>query len=713
MARTIAATWFGYMSALGVIATVVSGAAVHALETPLAKGATESLLDLSIEELMEIQVSIATRRTQKITEAPSTVTVFSETDIRRLGVHKLEDLLNYVPGVYTNRTDHISRSAVFRGRRTGSVSPDVLVLLDGMRMNDPVGGGVFETTPEINLNFIERVEVIRGPGSALYGSNAQSGVINLVPKTTGNEIYGIIGDHGTYDAGVFWGQPIGKTTITTSARYGKTRGETYDPFYDFFGENFQTRDPISEMDLSGRAAAGGLTLTADYFYRNKKGFVSGGGLNYIDDHLRTKTKNLFLRASYVADINDALNAEAYATYHRIRYSFTTRLFPADFSAANIWSNGANLAFIGGNTRASKEIETGLNLTWTPSDRHVVSFGSSVHRQSTGRVSFQGNFDGLATLNSNGADVIPLSEPGLAVGFYGGPGAPFTGEEIYLLEKYARNVFHMYLQDEFAIAEKLSLTSGIRYDSYEDTGSKITFRGGVVFQPFSETVIKALFGQAFRAPTISEQRSEISSSIVGNPDLQPETNNSFEFSASHRFENIKVTATFFTNRIQDSIQNVLVEEILPGFNSFQPQNVHKQSHRGLELEVVGRLASGLDISAGFTHLLKYDDIAVPKNIAFWALNYNHNRWNLNVNGFFRSSIPSLLPVGDGAFERISLDSFSVWNGHINYSVTDSAEVFFEVSNIFAKSYVTYSEIAGLERGTPAPRRMMRLGFRFLF
>ncbi len=137
----------------------------------------DELLNMSLDEILEMTITGATRTEQTLKDVPSAVTVFTREQIQQLGIDFLDELANLVPGFQSYRMSDASifNALTSRGHRIGQASAEVLVLIDGQRVEMPWTSGHVLATPKLPLSQIERVEFIRGPGSAVYGSNAMMG----------------------------------------------------------------------------------------------------------------------------------------------------------------------------------------------------------------------------------------------------------------------------------------------------------------------------------------------------------------------------------------------------------------------------------------------------------------------------------------------------------------------------------------------------------
>jgi len=150
---------------------------------------SDDFFSMSLEELMQVEITGSTLTSESYNTVPSAVTVFSHDQIKRMGLDSLDELINIVPGFQSYRSTRSANSisTSSRGRRVGNASAEILLLIDGQRLNDPRTSGSM-LVPKLPLMQIERVEFIRGPGSAVYGSNAMLGVINVITRSDVNEI---------------------------------------------------------------------------------------------------------------------------------------------------------------------------------------------------------------------------------------------------------------------------------------------------------------------------------------------------------------------------------------------------------------------------------------------------------------------------------------------------------------------------------------------
>jgi iron complex outermembrane receptor protein len=198
-----------YLSIVGFLCIPIS----HA-EEPGARAdeSLEALKSLSIEELQEVPVVYgASKHDQKVTEAPSSISIVTVDQIKKFGYRTLADILSSVRGFYVNNDRNYGYIGLRGFNRPGDYGGRVLLLIDGHRLNDPV----FDTAANgfdfiLDVDLISRVEIIRGPGSSLYGNNAFFGVINVITRKgrdmEGAELAGKARSYGTYEGRASYGK---------------------------------------------------------------------------------------------------------------------------------------------------------------------------------------------------------------------------------------------------------------------------------------------------------------------------------------------------------------------------------------------------------------------------------------------------------------------------------------------------------------------------
>ncbi len=518
------------------------------------------LKKLSIEQLMEVEVDTvyaASKYEQKVTEAPSSVSIVTADDIKKYGHRTLADILRSVRGFYVTYDRNYSYVGVRGVGRSGDYNNRILLLVDGHRINDnlydqaPLG-----TELPVDVDLIERVEVIRGPGSSLYGSNAFFAIINVITRR-GEDIDGVemSGDAGSFD------------TFQGRVTYGKSFNNGIEAlfsgsYYDSNGDRLF----FKEFDTS--ANNNGITDHTDYdrFYNTL------AKLSYRDFTLEgvysSRTKGI-PTASFGADFNDRRNRTTdshwladlkYARSLGESADVTGRLFydSYDYDGDYVY-NGIVNRDLGRGRWWGGELQTAVKLF----DRHRLIAGSEFRdniRQD------QQNFDE----------------------------SPFPSK---LSDRRDSRIWALYLQDEYTIFNNLILNAGVRYDHYSTFGSTVNPRLALIYTPLAGTVFKFLYGSAFRAPNVFELYYNLpSQNVKGNPNLGPEKIRTYELIYEQYIGNhIRGTISGFYNNIDNLI--VQVTDQADGFFVFK--NLSRAQADGVETELEAKFDNGLTGRASYT------------------------------------------------------------------------------------------------------------------
>jgi iron complex outermembrane receptor protein len=526
--------------------------------------ATESpdndLKKLSIEQLMEVEVDTvyaASKYEQKITEAPSSVSIVTAAEIKYFGYRTLADILRSVRGFYVTYDRNYSYVGVMGFGRSGDYNDRILLLVDGHRIND----NLYDQAPlgtefPVDVDLIERVEVIRGPGSSLYGSNAFFAVINVITRQ-GEELGGVemSGDAGSFD------------TFQGRVTYGKGFNNGIEAlvsgtYYDSKGDRLF----FKEFDTS--ANNNGITDHTDYdrFY-NTLAKLSYGDFT-LEGVYSSRTKGI-PTASFGADFNDRRNRTTdshwladlkYARTLGESADVTGRLFydSYDYDGDYVYKGIVNRD-LGRGRWWGGELQTAVKLF----DRHRLIAGSE----------FRDNIR---------QDQQNFNE------------SPFTS---YLDDRRESRIWALYLQDEYTIFNNLILNAGIRYDHYSTFGSTVNPRIALIYTPFDGTVFKFLYGSAFRAPNVFELYYNLPSQYVkGNPNLGPEKIRTYELIYEQYIGNhLRGTIEGFYNYIDNLI--VQVTDPADGFAVFR--NLSRAQADGVETELEAKFDNGLTGRASYT------------------------------------------------------------------------------------------------------------------
>jgi len=643
------------------------------------------IFELSLEELLSVQVSVASLKDEPFFDAPSKVKTFSSESLQRLGIRRLEGLVNFVAGAQYYR-DGLESVVIFRGRKSQD-NNDILVLLDGMRLNDPVSGNAFAMFKSLSLDNIERVEVINGPGSAIYGDNAFNGVISLTSKKEGQSVSVEAGSFG-HKRGAIRFQGGDEFSYSFHAEKYREDGDDYDPFFEFFGESLPASDPSEGETASLHLAYKGFGLKLGRHYSKEKAFPWAGHYKDINEY---EIRSDYLNFNYDQDYED-LTLKLNLQIIESEQSALIVQMPPAFASVNWWSNGADEPFVGGNYR---QIES-RNLSVSGYYRDNLILGVEYRESFADEINFQGNWNQSVNVESRGLEWIP-NNGGVSRGeFY------FLGNRQPLVPKSSRYVNSAYAQYQHNLSEDWLLTAGVRYDDYSDVSSNVSFRGGIVHHMGDDISLKLLYGEAFRAPTLFETRALIATGAIGNPDLKPETIKTVDLVWQQRWGALETSVTYYWSRIENTIALTSVEDIVSGFNSFQPENTNEKILSGFEIESAYNFNDSLSLRSDFSRANKNMSLGVSKTTFSMALNYSWDRWDATISGWYHSQVEGF--VTDEVLAKTSrIPSFFLLNATLYRALNDQITLSLSANNLLDKSYSTFSATAGLEKGSPARGR----------
>ena len=522
--------------------------------------------DLSLEQLLDLDVQSASKFTQKASEAPSSVTVISAADIRRFGYRKLADILNSIRGLYVHSDRNYSYLGVRGFGSLGSYNSRVLVMVDGYRLNDPIyGQGSIGLEFPVDVDLIDRVEFVPGPGSAIYGSNAFFGVINVITRSgkgvSGLEASAEAGSADSYKGRVTYGRRFSsglEMLLSVSGYSSRGRDQHYAEF-----ESPGVSDGVARgLDYERAPGAfakitwGGFTLEAAQGTRTKGVPTASFQTLFNDPGARTRDAQNFAELRY--DGNIARDLELSARVNRGSYDYRGNYPYADPAT------GATI----------------LNLdlarsNWWGSEVKLLSRAFSGHKIALGAEYLKNT-----RKDQNNYDVEP--------------------SKVYLDESHRSTQSGLYLQDEVTLRPDLVVNAGLRYDQYSTFGSIANPRLAVIYSLDPSITLKALYGNAYRAPNDGELF--FSSGPLGwksNPALKPERIVTQELVGEWRVSSLtRATLSAFHYLITDLI--TLTTDATDGFQIYRNQGTVRVVGAQGEFERLWRDGSAVRASYSFQH-----------------------------------------------------------------------------------------------------------------
>lgn len=618
----------------------------------------EDVTEMSLEDLLNVKVTIASKVAETASDSPSSVTVFTQSDIRDMGISDLGELFNFVPGFQVTRDIEQGTADRFSPRGRGSaLSESVLFLIDGLRINDLYTGGVSILNRLFAVENIKQVEIIRGPGSALYGSNAFLGVVNIVTLDNANNAGIKAGDLKSRNVAVNFSKSFPKgIQVSAFVKAFSDEGFAYKDVTDAFGRTGDTADPIKGMDAYFTLKYKNLSLRGRHMERSLRDFLPFGSLaNHTN---RETAKQTSISVGYTANLTKKLRLDSGFDYLEDQWDTKALLIPKDLEIAPGFALSEN--YIGGPFLESYYFRLKADFTYRFSDGHQLTGGIAFRRTGITEV-----------LNLMTHHPVYLEYYGNITEF----SDPFTFNE-----KKTRNIWGFYLQEHFHLVRRVKVTAGVRLDRYNDFGSSLNPRFAVIYStPFKGT-FKLMYATAFRAPNFLELYDKNNPVDFGNPDLKPERVETVELAYIQKFKRFHVGVTFFHNRIRDQI--VLGEVVPHPDNPLEAprfKNEGKAVTEGLELELRLNPLNNLIISGTYTHLFDADEFPVSPGFASFIFNYRLKGVNLNINGIYRQKMQVLPSQG----------SYALLNAAVRVALVPDLELQAVVKNIFDERYRTFS------------------------
>ncbi|NOQ77823.1 MAG: TonB-dependent receptor, partial [Gammaproteobacteria bacterium] len=440
---------------------------------------SDSLLDLSLEELSQVKVIIATGTEQTLDKAPATVTVITAEDIKMTGATNLTDILESVPGVHIN-ANHFGNRPLVHMRGTGSFQ--TLLMVNGNDTRDLMWAfGIF--WKGIPVSAIERIEVIRGPGSALYGADASAGVINVITKTAGKIEDTEVGLRaGSFDTKTAFMQSGGQWNgfdLGMTAEFSTTDG--HDPFIKADRSNAAGKAQYGwdNQDIRFSIANDHWRFLANYMKHDdlETGITGAGFLDPVTsaDDERIDLDLLYDNKTFAKD----WGVSAKLHYQDLDYSSNDGFqeSPPDGSYPDGKLNHMS--------SAERQISFEASGIYSGFNQHNVRIGAGYDWQDLYRVEQQVNF-------GTGPDGMVLPA--------GGPEVDISDTPYAFAPEKTRKITHVFVQDVWAFADNWELTAGARYDHYSDFGNTLNPRVALTWKTSKKLTTKLMYGQGFRAPS---------------------------------------------------------------------------------------------------------------------------------------------------------------------------------------------------------------------
>lgn len=594
--------------------------------------------------VLESVIVTANRSKTPANEVGSSFTIITELEILQSGQSLAADLLRNVPGLDVVRSGPQGQNTSIFMRGAGNAH--TLVLIDGVAVNDPMSPGNSYDFGHMSLSNIERIEVVRGPQSTLYGSDAMAGVIHIFTKkgegplsagllleagsfNSRKEALNIAGgtEHYHYSLSASHLENDGYSVAADATEKDGYQNDTFSARLGF------TPHAGTEYSLSGRYTVGDANLDN-----------GPGAFGDDPNHESRSTESLFKVSAHWKGWDDHWTSNLSAAFGDL-----VRKLSNDFDEFHT--------------------EDSVDALYEAERTHF-------HWQNTLKFRKQSLSLGVENKQEKGQSVYDSQS-------MWGPYYDAFSEE-------KAGTTSLYLQDHFRPNERLSITVGGRYDDHDRFGSKTTWRGAASWQLAASSFLKASYGTGFKAPSLFQLFS-----IYGNQLLNPELSKGWDAGLQHRFDGLGLAAelTFFRNDFNELIEFFFDPD---SFESFYINFEGRVSTQGNEVSLHWQGEGPLKVSASYTNTKTADALGAQ------LLRRPREKWFLKMGLSFAHRADLAVDVhhvGSRIFNdfidfsgRIRLDPFTSVNAAGSLKLFDHLKLTARVENIFDEDY---QEVFGYE------------------
>ena len=552
----------------------------------------------------EDYVSIATGSTQPIAKAPAVASVITANQIRAMGARDIDQVLESVPGLHISLSAIYNPEYLFRGI-SSDFSPQVLMLINGIPITNLFQGDRNLVWGGMPVEAISRIEIIRGPGSALYGADAFAGVINIVTKTPDevkhNSAGARVGSFNTTDVWFTGAGEKGDLGYMGSIEFTKTDGSDAviasdaQSLLDLITGTAVSNAPGSvnrsseNIELRLEATFKKLRLRAGSQIRNNIG-DGAGAAQALNPGNKFSSQRLNIDLTYTDEeiFNNTLvefQASYFDTSQEVEGDFI--LYPAGSTGPFLDPSGLPIfppfpdGVIGNPEIFERHTRLGVRLENSAIDKHRISAGAGYYDGEIDKITEWKNF------GINPDTELPILP--------GDPLVDVSDTPYVFLTEDSRDNSYVFLQDVWLLANDWELTAGLRYDNYSDFGSTTNPRLALVWSTSYKLTTKLLYGEAFRAPSFAQTRAINNPLILGNINLKPEEIKSYELAFDYR-PNYELTlmTNFFYYDWTDIIQ------FIPDTNNSTrtAQNSGEQTGYGMEFEATWQATDNFTLTGNF-------------------------------------------------------------------------------------------------------------------
>ena len=663
-----------------------------------------------LDALVDSMSELATKKSLNVDYLPSVVTVIDAQTYTDAGIQTIAEALDMLPGIQMQLSTTGYTMTTVRGLKNPNayLSDKIKILIDGVAVNNEVLGSS-HFYMDFPMQLVDRIEVLRGPNSTLYGAGAFYGTVNIITKlgnnTKGNQLFMGAGSYQYRMAGTNVNTSVGDWKLFADGYY-KQNEKGLDA-YNANQELGQTDEAMKDFSLGFRAVNGGfefITRLKQNTYGNFYNYE--GRLNPIPNRDEGHDNNyLFSQLSYKTGLNDyTLEAKA---------SFSHRELDAKHNMASVSDIAGEFAVVGINMQegfytheksTEENFEAEAILTLPKIKSHDILLGAGVRQINITEDEFFSSVENAITLNSVSLNLDWRYDPIHESAFWANPTTTL------LPDNTDRTIGYGYVQDLISVTDDVDLVLGLRVDDYSDYGSQWSKRAGLVYRASDTTILKLLYGSAFRAPTLIEayQNGHINTR-AGDSTIVPEETDTYEAVAIYMPNlNHKLSLNLFYSKLNNIIDLEEFPNTDPGY-----QNFKERYSKGVEFEYFFHTAMEHNLYFNATYLdTQYTIPPEPGEISinqsmpdiskvmFKAMYVYRPTEALSFGTTWRYFSETTKTELSWVSNDATCDSAHIFDETVTYRFSPSSELRLSVKNLFNREVALpsyyYSTDGGIER-----------------
>ena len=648
----------------------------------------KNLFDMDLEELLQVKISGVALREENPQDTPASINIFNHQAIQTLGVTTLIELMRFVPGFQTFRSDDSSRNVVgIRGRLISTSSREVLLIVDGVRMEEWWSGASIYSFAPYSLEGVERVEFIRGPVSHIYGSNAFTGVINVITGKASRRAKMEIGNLGHTRVSGSFQKEVGEATHFLTIDNLEQDGQSYNIIDPYNASNsLEISDPIETLKMGYTLSWKDWSLLYNYMKNDNSDFFVSGGAHEKYSYTNLEQYNISIQHS--STWNREVSTHISTGYKSYENDFGFALAGAG-SLQPISNPPSSEALIGKATVNTQEYWLNGDIKWNPFTNIIYHAGFEFREKNLDEVIGYSNFDLLALF----ANDFPIASS-----------EDLEFAALVTLPAEER-LWGGFLGSTYEFKDMIDVSLGLRYDDFELAGEALSPRASVVFKANNYHSIKLIYGEAFRAPNAVEYFAVNNPSTLGNPNLESESVATTEAIWFYQRGSTRVQLGIFDSRFKDSI-GIDVENRTRTF-----VNLGSSRARGVEFNWTQPLTENWAGRLMLSRLTEKPDnmFRLASNSANLLINYTFQHWIFTADIEYTGERQYL---NNNQTTPVTIDDFSLFNAHLAYAINDQFSLTLTSKNLLNEQYFTPSATSS-ESAIPARGIETTLGLTYQF